>query len=54
MMLSTLLMVLVFGMFFYLMMKNGGGCCGGHDHGAKEGHGGHGSCDSNTNSDHGR
>ena len=34
--LTTLLMILVFGVFFYLMMKSGGGCCGGHDHGNKK------------------
>ena len=34
--LTTLLMILVFGVFFYFMMKKGGGCCGGggHDHGS--------------------
>ena len=38
--LTTLLMILVFGVFFYLMMKKGGGCCGGHDHGGNDSSGG--------------
>lgn len=51
--LTTLLMILVFGVFFYLMMKKGGGCCGGHDHGNKKEDGGHGdSSGSNNDTDH--
>ena len=44
--LTTLLMILVFGVFFYLMMKKGGGCCGSHDHGD------HDSSGSNKDTDH--
>ena len=44
--LTTLLMILVFGVFFYLMMKKGGGCCGGHNHG------GHDSTGSEKDTDH--
>jgi len=50
--LTTLLMILAFGVFFYLMMKSGGGCCGGHDHEGKEGHDGHENSGSNKDSDH--
>jgi len=51
--LTTILLILVFGVFFYLMMKRGGGCCSGHDHGGKEGHSGYGNSGFNKDSDHG-
>ena len=50
--LTTLLMILVFGVFFYLMMKKGGGCCGGHDHENTKEDGDHSNSGSNKDTDH--
>lgn len=49
MILTTLLTLLIFGIFFYLMMQKGG-CCGSHGH--HGGHEGHADSGDHTNTGH--